>query len=310
MPVSDSSSTSSPTSRKWYTSEASSPGTERSPVESLPGLIRLTHPFPTVLNATLTGAIAILAGGGLPTAVRLAAAMLLLQASIGALNDLLDLDDDRLVKPLKPLVGGVVGPGHARAVVAVGLAGGLGLALVSGPLTLVLAAAGVSAGYLYDLRLKRTPWGPLAFALGVPLLPVFAWFGAVGTLPDLFAALVPAAFLAGLGLAFSNAIADDRDDRASGVVTAVGRVGVQAAWWTHLAAFAATIAIAVAALVAARADGPALWVVGTGCVLLAVGVVAAWPGGWERRPHGWEIEAVGLGVLATGWLVALFPGPA
>lgn len=308
MPVNGSSSTSSPTSRKWCTSEASSPGTEHSPAVVVWGLIRLTHPFPTVLNATLTGAIAALAGGGLPTAVRLAAAMLLLQASIGALNDLLDLDDDRLVKPSKPLVGGVVGRGQARAVVAVGLVGGLGLALVSGPVTLVLAAAGVSAGYLYDLRLKRTPWGPLAFAIGVPLLPIFAWFGAIGTLPDLFGALVPAAFLAGLGLALSNAIADDRDDRDSGVVTAVGRVGVRAAWWAHLVAFAATIGIAVAALVAAGGEGPALGVVGVGCVLVGVGVVAAWPGGWGRRPHGWEIEAVGLGVLATGWLVALIPG--
>jgi len=308
MPVSGSSNTSSPTSRKWCTSEAPPPGTKDSPVESLRGLIRLTHPFPTVLTATLTGAIAILAGGGLPTAARLGAAMLLLQASIGALNDLLDLDDDRPVKPSKPLVAGVVGRGQARAIVAVGLVGGLGLALVSGPMTLVLAAAGVSAGYLYDLRLKRTPWGPLAFAIGVPLLPVFAWFGAVGTLPGLFAALVPAAFLAGLGLALSNAIADDRDDRASGVVTAVGRVGVRAAWWTHLAAFAATIAIAMAALLAAGAKGPALWVVGVGCLLVVAGIVAARPGGRGRRPHGWEIEAVGLGVLATGWLLVLLPG--
>lgn len=257
----------------------------------------------------LTGAIAFLAGGGVLTAVRLAAAMLALQASIGALNDLMDREHDRRVKPTKPLVSGGVGRGVARAVVGLGLGVGLLLAAASGPGTVALAVVGVSAGYLYDIRLKQTAWGPLAFAVGVPILPVFAWLGAVGSVPDMFGALIAAAVLAGLGLAISNALADTHDDEAAGVVTVVTRLGAWPAWWAHFAALGATIAIAIVTVLAGGSRWPGSWLVAAGCTVVGLGVLAARPGAWRRRPSGWEIEAAGLGVLAAGWLLALAGSP-
>lgn len=231
--------------------------------------------------------------------------MLTLQASIGALNDLMDSEDDRRVKPTKPLVSRAVGRSVARAVVVLGLGVGLGLAAVSGPGTAALAGVGVSAGYLYDIRLKQTPWGPLAFAVGVPMLPVFAWLGAVGSLPELFGALIPAAVLAGFGLAIANPLADTLDDQAAGVVTVVTRLGAWPAWWAHAAALGATAAIAIVTVFGGGALSPGIWLVGAGCAVVGLGVLAARPAAWSRRPSGWEIEAVGLGILAAGWLLAL-----
>ena len=68
------------------------------PWRTLGGLIRLVHPFPILLDGVATGAVAILAGGDYWIAVRLGLAMLALQASIGALNDLLDAPLDGVVQ--------------------------------------------------------------------------------------------------------------------------------------------------------------------------------------------------------------------
>lgn len=251
--------------------------------------------------------IALVAGGGPPTAIRLGLAMLALQASIGALNDLLDVDADRVAKPSKPLASGSVSPGLARAVVIGGLITGLGLASVSGPVVAGIALAGVGAGYLYDVRLKDSAWGPVAFAVGVPLLPVFAWFGAAGTLPDPFLALVPAAALGGFALAIANALADEADDRLTGVATAATRLGSATAWRLHVVLLVAMVVVALVALAWIGGHGPGQWLVAAGCALIAVGAIASRPPRARGRPHGWEIEAAGVGLLGAGWLMALGP---
>ena len=231
--------------------------------------------------------------------------MLALQASIGALNDLVDVEADQRVKPAKPLAARVVGQGTGRAVVVGGLVLGLALAATAGPLALGVAIVGVGAGYAYDLRLKGTAWGPLAFAVGVPLLPVFAWIGAVGSLPSSFVALIPAAVLAGSGLAIANALADRDDDRLTGIETAATRLGSTRAWRLHLAALVSAIVIAVGGLGAFGGSGPGLWMVAAGGTLVGLGVLMANPSRPRGRPHGWEIEAVGIGLLGIGWLLAL-----
>ena len=56
----------------------------------LAGLIRLVHPFPSLLDGAATAAIALVAGAEPSVAIQLGGAMVALQASIGALNDVLD----------------------------------------------------------------------------------------------------------------------------------------------------------------------------------------------------------------------------
>ena len=82
-----------------------------------------------MLDALLTAGLARLAGAGVERSLILGAAMLCLQASIGTLNDLADLERDRGLKLAKPLPRGLVSPGVARLVVAAGLLAGLALSL-------------------------------------------------------------------------------------------------------------------------------------------------------------------------------------
>ena len=155
--------------------------------------------------------------------------MVSLQVSIGALNDLADEDRDRGRKSGKPIPAGLVGRRTATGLVVAGLVLGLGLAATMGLPALLVALAGVGAGYAYDLRLKATAWAWLPFALGLPLLPVFAWVGVTGRIPAAFLLLVPMAILAGAGLALLNGLVDVDRDRSAGVVTPAVRLGRQRA---------------------------------------------------------------------------------
>src|SRR5260221_13924728 len=137
--------------------------------ERLVGILRLTHPFPSLVVSLATGAIAIVASGSVPVAARLTAAMLGLQVSIGALNDLVDASLDAGRKPGKPIPRGAATAGQARGIAVGGLAVASGLTLPSGSLALGALGIGAACGYGSGLRPSRTArgWRPLP----VPLPP-------------------------------------------------------------------------------------------------------------------------------------------
>ena len=236
--------------------------------------------------------------------------MLALQVSIGAVNDLRDAELDRGRKPGKPIPRGVISPSAARAVAGLGLIVGLVLSAPSGPAAVALAAIGVGLGYAYDLWLSRTvvSWLPLALAL--PLLPVYAWFGAVGRVPADLLILVPVAVLAGAGLALGNGLADLDRDSAAGIRTAAGALGRAWAWRLQAAAFGSVVLAGLA--LAPRVEGPRgaevlAWLVGLkgGAVLVLMGVAMTGSGGPARarfRERGWELEAVGTALLGLAWV--------
>ena len=80
--------------------------------------------------------------------------MLALQASIGALNDVVDAAADAGRKPGKPIPAGLVTAATARGVVVVAAGVGLVLAVATGTSTFVLAVAELVIGYGYDLVAK------------------------------------------------------------------------------------------------------------------------------------------------------------
>jgi 4-hydroxybenzoate polyprenyltransferase len=287
------------------------------------GVLRLAHPFPSILNAAATGAVALLAGGDVMAAARLAASMLCLQASIGALNDVADVGVDATGKPAKPIPSGLVSPRTAMAV-AVG-AGFLGLALsfAAGPGTAVVAAAGLGLGVLYDVGLSRTRWSWLPLSLALPLLPIHAWLGATGFVPPGLLSLLPVAVAAGAALALANGLVDiERDARAGRRAVAV-ELGQRRAWLVHASLLAA---VAVAAVVVApgvpdvTAAPPAVgsprgpivgidalrWLrtggVAAGVVGLTVGVVALAARSARLRERAWELETVSIAAIGLGWL--------
>ncbi|HEY7591084.1 MAG TPA: UbiA family prenyltransferase, partial [Candidatus Limnocylindrales bacterium] len=192
--------------------------------------------------------IALIAGAGLEVAVRLGLGMLLLQASIGVVNDIVDAPRDAVSKPAKPIPAGLVPPVLAALVGAVAAALGLALSAASGPPTVLVGVLVLGIGYAYDLWLKGTASSWLPFAVGIPLLPVYAWLGAAGSVPPAFTFLLPAAVLAGAALAIANALADAEADRAAGVPSVALALGAARAWRVHAALHVGVAALAVLGL--------------------------------------------------------------
>jgi len=254
--------------------------------------------------------VALVAGTGAAQAFVLGLSMTLLQFAIGALNDLVDAPRDAGQRVGKPIPDGVVSPEAARFVIAGSVGGGLLLAAVSGGLGLVLLALlGLAIGAAYDLRAKGTTLSWLPLAAGIPLLPLYGWYGATGDIPAMFLVIVPAAANAGAALAIANALVDVERDEAAGngsIAVALGR---------HQAARLVVLLLAVVTVLAIGTTlvtgAPAGWVAAVAlaaCVPLggaAFGMVAAGRPGTAWRELAWEVQAVGTGLLAVAWLGAL-----
>ncbi len=246
-------------------------------------------------------ALALVAGATAGRALLLGLAMVGLQVSIGALNDRVDVERDRGHKPGKPIPAGLVGQGTAGAIVLGGLALGLGLSLIAGPAVALVAGLGVGAGYLYDLRLKATAWAWLPFAIGLPLLPIYAWLGASGRIPGAFILLVALAVPAGAAVALLNGLVDLERDRAAAVRTPAVRLGSARARLVAGGLLAVVAAGVITSLVAVGASGVAVVVATAGIVAVAVGLVLGGVESPARRERGWEASAIGIGLMAAGW---------
>ena len=189
------------------------------------GHVRVTHPFPSLLDGLVAAVAALAAGGDVATAVRLGVSMVLLQASVGALNDLVDAPSDAGRKPGKPIPAGLVRPAAARWIAALAGVAGVLLAVPSGSATVGLALVLLGLGYAYDLWFNGTAWSWLPFALAIPLFPTYGWLGAAGAVPPIWAVLLPTAMLAGAALAVANAMVDVERDRAAGLASVAIRLG-------------------------------------------------------------------------------------
>ena len=125
--------------------------------------------------------------------------MTALQFAIGVLNDIVDAPADAGRVPPKAIPGGYIAEPVARvALVGAALVGLTLAATIDGRLFLV-ALVVLAIGAAYDVAAKGTRWSWVPFAVGIPILPVYGWFGATGSLPASFATLIPMAVLAGAG---------------------------------------------------------------------------------------------------------------
>lgn len=258
----------------------------------------------------MTAALALLAGAAPDVAARLGLAMLAIQVGIGAANDVADAAQDAVVKPAKPIVAGLVAPTEARAVAAIAVGIGLLLAASISPGALALAAAGSATGLAYDVWLKGTAMAWLPFAVGIPLLLLFAWWGARQALPPALILAASLAVPAGAALAIANALPDAERDARAGVRSVATILGLRRASRVVAALQTLVGAVAVVSYLAlAGADGPSapasVGLAGVGIavslVLVAIGVVLGAGDSVARRQRGWELQAVGLGVLAAAW---------
>jgi 4-hydroxybenzoate polyprenyltransferase len=270
---------------------------------------RLVHPFPSVLDGVVVALVALVGGGAPAIAAVLGISMTLLQFAIGTLNDIVDAPADATTRPRKPIPAGLVSPRTARIVVVGCALAGVALAAVGGPLLMGLAIVGLAIGAGYDLRAKGTTLSWLPFAVGIPLLPVFGWYGATGSLPGMFLVIIPAAANAGTALAIANAIVDMERDEVAGSGSIALALGAARSAFLVLALHVVVALLAVATAVALGA--PTGWVaaiVAAASVPLGgavLGLVAALREGHGWRELAWEVQAVGTGLLAVAWLGAL-----
>jgi len=115
-----------------------------------------------------TAAFAVIAAGGWPGSwpfARLLGAMLGGQLAIGAVNELVDIELDRVAKPHKPLASGVVPVRGARVMAAAGIMAMVPLSATFGGRSLVLCSLGTGLGIAYSLWFKRSMWSWLPYAL-------------------------------------------------------------------------------------------------------------------------------------------------
>ena len=250
--------------------------------------------------------MAALAGADPTNAFRLGLSMTALQAAIGTLNDLIDAPADALAKPAKPIPAGEVSPGAARVVLALAGLTGLVLAAPSGPWLVGLGLVVLAIGTFYDRWAKGTAWSWLPFAVGIPILPLYGWLGATGSVAPWFAALLPMGVLVGAGLAVANARADRERDLASGVGSVAVALGERGSWLANVALLVAALVLAVGWLLGSGQESAASWIavaVGTGAI--GVGLALGRSGSAARRERGWQAQAVGVAVVAVGWIGAV-----
>jgi 4-hydroxybenzoate polyprenyltransferase len=272
----------------------------------LAGLVRLVHPFPSLLDGIVSGAVALLAGAPLIDASRLGLAMTALQFGIGATNDIIDAPRDAGHKPGKPIPSGLVSPAVGLTVAAAGFGVGVALSIASGLSTLALAVAVIGIGLAYDLLLKGTAWSWLPFAVGIPILPVFGWVGATGSLPPVFGILVPAAVVAGAALAIANALADVERDWAAGTASIATALGPERAWVVQAVLVGVIVAAAVASTwILGASPGDVLVVAAAGSLPIAA-LALGRGGGAATRERAWQLEAVGIAGLGIAWIWAMF----
>ncbi len=271
----------------------------------LPALVRLVHPFPSILDGVVVGAVALLAGGGAALGALLGLSMIALQMAIGALNDLVDAPADAGRVPPKPIPAQEVSVATARTVALAAAAVGLGSAAVVDVRLVGLALVVLAIGAAYDLVAKGTPWSWLPFAVGIPMLPIYGWFGATGALPAFFAVLIPMAVLAGAALAVANARADLDADRAAATDSVATVLGPVRSWWLDAGLMAAATGVGVV-LVGRASWGLATWtLVVAGTVLVTLGLALGRGSTPRARQRSWETQAVGAAVAATGWVAAM-----
>lgn len=159
-------------------------------------LSRLSN-LPTIWTNVL--AAAVVAGGVLDSRVTwaMAAASLLYTGGM-LLNDLWDMNHDRVHRPTRPLVSGQVSPGAAAWVMfAMMLAGGQ-IAKSVNPAALVWVIGLSLAILYYDIRHKRDPFAPVVMGVCRGLVYAVAAAMATGHVPQsvLIAGAVMAAYVA------------------------------------------------------------------------------------------------------------------
>ncbi|MFJ5110454.1 UbiA family prenyltransferase [Streptomyces sp. NPDC088551] len=180
-------------------------------------LLGACHPGPTAAVTLLVAGLAVAAGQDAPGCLLVTAAVLTGQLSVGWSNDAVDAARDTAAgRRAKPVVDGAVGARTVRAAAVTALVLCVPLSLAYGALAGVVHLVGVTAAWLYNVRLKSTVLSWLPYAIGFASLPAFVTLGLPGQ-PRPAWWIVTAAALVGVGAHLGNVLPDIEADLALGV---------------------------------------------------------------------------------------------
>lgn len=272
------------------------------------GYALLPHAVPVIVVMAATAAFAVIAAGGWPGSwpfARLLGAMLGGQLAIGAVNELVDIELDRVAKPHKPLASGVVPVRGARVMAAAGIMAMVPLSATFGGRSLVLCSLGTGLGIAYSLWFKRSMWSWLPYALALPLLPIWVW-AALGDVPPGLWAVYPVGLPAVLAVQVAQSLPDIAGDRATGVRTlavAVGEARARTLCWGTMA-LAAALAAALAPSLSERPGWA--WIGAVAAIALVSVNVVVWRSDRQRGVLAtFPCISVSTVALGVGWALAL-----
>ncbi|MGB1586017.1 MAG: UbiA family prenyltransferase [Thermoplasmatota archaeon] len=253
--------------------------------------------------ATLLGGALLLGPSWILESAGLAAAFaaFLITGFGNVLNDIIDVDLDRVAHPDRPLPSGQISVSQAQGFAAILLGFGLYEAwIAAGWPTLLFAGANALVLVLYERGLKQRGW-PGNVAVAALVASAFL-FGATATGADpsgwsSVIALAGLAFLSNLARELCKDLEDAEADRHHRTTLAM-QLGPRARW---LADGWILLAVAISGLVAWNTSG--MWIVALiGANLAFLGGIAARDPGQAQRI--WK-AAMLLALGAFAWLAAL-----
>lgn len=203
-------------------------------------MVRLVRPANLLIGAASILLGAWVTGRSLQPVAKVLLACLsgaLVMAGANAINDVYDLDIDRVNRPQRPLPSGQLAVGAARTLAIFFFVTGVFFSIFIALISIIVAALTVALLWLYSARLKRTPlWGNLAVSTVTGLAFIYGAL-AVGRWKE---ALIPAgfAFLFHLGREIIKDVEDLPGDRQLGAATLPVQFGRRLALRVSASAFA------------------------------------------------------------------------
>jgi len=277
-------------------------------VRAARGALFVIHLFPAVMNATAGLVFYLIATDQASAfaAVAVALSIFLVSASVGSMNDFLDVDLDRRTRPEKPIARGDLRPRTAFAISVLSAVAGVLLSAALGLPVMVVALLVLASGLAYDVWLKGTLWSWVPYGIGIPALPVWGFLAAGKFTPVLLLSF-PLGVLISLALYLANTIPDLEGDTAYGINGLAHRLGLRRSLIATWVCFGVTIALLALTPALFGNDSRLLFPgLGLGAVLLVVMVSGHFvnPSQASHR-WGWYLSAVLAGVLGVSWVVSL-----
>jgi 4-hydroxybenzoate polyprenyltransferase len=147
----------------------------------LRSLLRAVHPRQALAFAVAVGTLVALTGRPLREIALSAATVLVAQLIMGLLNDLLDVDRDRMGGAKnKPIADGLIPPGNASFAIAVLLLLVIPLSLQNGTTAGLFALATLIVGFVHNRWLHTTALSWVGWSATFALLAFFVTYGGWG----------------------------------------------------------------------------------------------------------------------------------